>query len=231
MTVTPQPTPTSRSADVVDTSVMPLIHSYYRRELRLAPGVIRAVADGDTRRAGVVAAHLDLVARHLHGHHTLEDRMLWPLLLERVPEELAPIVHLMESQHQVVDRLQDEIADVLVTWQSQARAADRDRLAELHDELYVNLVEHLDAEEQRLLPIAARALTQAEWDEMGEEGRNGTPRKELAITFGMFAYDGDPAVLAALLAKAPAPVRWLVPRLARRAFRRHAMLIHGTVTP
>ena len=47
----------------------------------------------------------------------------------------------------------------------------------------------------------------------------------------MFQYEGDPAVLARMLADAPAPVRWLVPRLARRAFRRHALQIHGTATP
>lgn len=221
----------STSPRAIDTSVMPMIHTYYRRELRLAPGLIRAVADGDTRRARVVADHLDVVGRHLHHHHTLEDRMLWPVLLQRVPEELAPIVNLMESQHQVVDRLQDEIAEVMPAWQTHARAADRDRLAELHDSLYVNLVEHLDAEEARLLPIAARTLTQAEWDEMGEEGRDGTPRKELALTFGMFAYEGDPEVVDGMLAKAPLPVRVIVPRLARRAFRRHAVAVYGTVMP
>jgi hypothetical protein len=34
-----------------------------------------------------------------------------------------------------------------------------------------------------------------------------------------------------MLSTAPAPVRWLVPRLARRAFRKHALAIHGTATP
>jgi hypothetical protein len=114
-----------------------------------------------------------------------------------------------------------------------ARGVDalQDEIAELHDSLYTNLVEHLDAEESRLLPIAARTLTQAEWDALGEAGRNGTPRKEQSLTFGMFGYDGDPMVLASMLADAPPPVRWLVPRLGRRAFRRHALRVHGTATP
>ena len=211
---------------------MAVIHSLYRRELRLAPGLLRAVAAGDTARARVVADHLDLVDRHLHHHHTLEDRMLWPLLLERVPEELAPIVHLMESQHAVVEGLLAEISDAAAAaGATTPRREARDRLAELYDDLHRNLVEHLDAEEQRLLPIAARTVTQEEWDRMGEEGRDSTPRSELSLVFGMLAHDGDPEVVALMLAKAPAPVRLLVPRLGRRAFRRHALKVHGTATP
>ncbi len=156
---------------------------------------------------------------------------MWPRLLERVPDELAPIVHLMESQHERVDGLIQEINEVLPAFRATAGAAERDRLAGLFETLYVHLVEHLDAEEERLLPIAARTLTQAEWDEMGERGRRGTPRKELSLVLGMYQYEGDPAVIAEMLAEAPAPVRWIVPRLSRRAFRRHAMRIHGTPTP
>lgn len=215
----------------IDTRAMQVVHSVYRRELRLAGGVLRGVVEGDIRRAAVVADHLDLVARHLHRHHTTEDELVWPILLERVPEELAPIVHLMESQHERVEVLLAEIADLLPRWRAGAATADRDRLAELFDTLFVHLSEHLDAEEQRLLPIAARHLTQAEWDALGEEGRRGTPRKELSVTFGMMAYDGDPEAVSDMLAKAPLPVRWLVPRLGRRAYARHARAVHGTATP
>ena len=155
----------------IDTSVMPTIHTFFRREVRLAGGVIRRVADGDVRRATVVADHLDFVARTLHEHHTAEDELLWPKLLDRVPEELAPIVRLMEAQHGQVDALLAEIGDLRPRWAATAEPADRDRLADLFDQLYVHLAEHLDAEEERLLPIAARAVTQAEWEEMGERGR------------------------------------------------------------
>jgi hemerythrin-like domain-containing protein len=215
----------------IDTSVMPTVHTLFRREFRLAGGVVRRVADGDVRRAAVVAEHLERIARVLHEHHTAEDELLWPKLLERVPEELAPIVHLMESQHGRVDALLTEIAELRPRWAATAEAADRDRLADLHDQLVVHLAEHLDAEEQELLPIAARAVTEAEWEELGERARRDQRRDEMALIFGMIQHEGDPAVVRGMLAEAPAPVRWLVPRLGRRAFRRHAQLIHGTATP
>lgn len=218
-------------ATTTDTSVMPLIHTYFRREMRLAGGLVRGVEPGDVRRARIVADHLAMVGRHLHHHHHTEDRLLWPLLLQRVPDELAPIVHLMESQHEAVDALQGEIDALLPRWRATASADERDELGALHDRLYAHLVEHLDAEEERLLPIVARSVSQAEWEEMNEAGRAGTPRREMALTIGMFAYDGDPDVMAAMLAGAPAPVRWVLMRLARRAFARHAARVHGTPTP
>ena len=221
----------TQSVPLTDTRMMPVVHTLFRRELRLAGGLLRGVIEGDRARAAVVADHLDLVGEILHHHHTAEDELLWPLLLERVPDDLAPIVRLMESQHERVEQLLDEITPLLVQWRRTAGATERDRMAELYDELYVALAEHLDAEEQRLLPIAARSVTQAEWERMGEAARAGTPKDKQFVVLGMIAYDGGPAGVALLMDGAPAPVRWLVPRLGARAYRRHALKVYGTATP
>lgn len=216
---------------LIDTREMNVIHSFFRRELRLAGGLIRRVTAGDIRRARIVGAHLEFVERNLHQHHTAEDDLLWPLLLERVPEDLAQIVHLMEAQHQQVDSLLSRIGPLRQTWQRAADEATRDELGTLYDELYVGLGEHLDAEEMRMMPLVARSVTQPEWDALGETARKEGRPSELALVFGMLQHDGDPEVVANMLAKAPAPVRFVVPRLARRAFRRHALAVHGTATP
>lgn len=221
----------TRTTPLTDTSIMPVIHTLFRRELRLAGGLLRGVAEGDTIRAAVVADHLALVDEVLHHHHTAEDDLLWPKLLERVPEDLAPIVHLMESQHERAEALLDEIGPLLAQWRTTAAAGERDRLAGLYDELYLALAEHLDAEEQRLLPIAARSVTQDEWEEMGRVARAGTPKGKDLLVFGMIAYDGGPEGVAKLMHGAPPPVRWLVPRLGARAYRRHAERVYGTPTP
>jgi hypothetical protein len=47
----------------------------------------------------------------------------------------------------------------------------------------------------------------------------------------MYQYEGAPEAIAQMLSEAPPPVRWVVPKLSRRAFRRHALRIHGTPTP
>ncbi|MGY1741660.1 MULTISPECIES: hemerythrin domain-containing protein [unclassified Blastococcus] len=222
---------TATTTAPIDTREMPTVHSFFRREFRLAGGVVRRVAEGDARRARVVAEHLDLLTRTLHHHHTHEDELIWPRLLERVPEELAPIVRLMEAQHGRVDVLIAEIDEIRPRWAVTGGAADRDRLAELFDRLCVHLVEHLDAEEERVLPIIARTITQEEWHEVGERARRSNRKDQMSLVLGMLQYEGDPAAIDAMLAAAPPPVRWIVPKLSRRAFRKHALLIHGTATP
>ena len=216
---------------LIDTREMNCVHTMFRREFRLAPGLVRAVEEGDTERSGIVADHLEFLTTVLHDHHTGEDKLLWPKLLARVPEELAPIVHLMEAQHERVDTLLQQIQEVRPRWRATARQADRDELARLSDELFVALVEHLEAEEERLLPIAARNVTEAEWKQLGEEGVKKISKKELPLVLGMVQYEGDPEVVAEIVNGTPWLIRAIVPRLSRRAFRKHALAVHGTATP
>lgn len=214
-----------------DTGSMGVVHSMYRREFRLAGDLIRGVAVGDTARAAQVAEHLEMINRHLHHHHSSEDELVWPKLLERVPAEIAPLVHTMESQHAVVDRLQEQIDTLLPRWRDDASEVDRERLADLHDRLHASLVEHLDLEEAEMLPIVARHLSEEEWHELGTRGRASTPKDEMLVTVGMFAYDGNAQAFAGMFADAPPPVRWAIPRLGRRAYRRYALKLYGTATP
>jgi hypothetical protein len=214
-----------------DTSSMGVVHSLFRRELGLAGDLIRGVAVGDTARAAVVADHLELVHRQLHHHHTAEDELIWPKLLDRAPAEVEALVRTMQQQHAVVDRLQEHITELLPRWSAAAGVADRRRLAELHDQLHTNLVEHLDLEEAEMVPVVGRTLSRDEWHELGERGRASTPRQEQTLVVGMFAYDADPQAFAGMFAGAPPPVRWVMPRLGRRAYRRHAMKVYGTPRP
>jgi hypothetical protein len=222
---------TQTDRPLLDTREMLVVHSLFRRELRLAGGLVRRVPAGDVRRAAVVATHLELVEQVLHHHHTSEDELLWPKLLDRVGDELAPVVELMEAQHEQVDELLRRIAVDRPAWAAEPTTARGEELAVLYDRLYEGLAEHLEAEENRVLPLVARCITEAEWAELGEAGRGGIPRKHMALVFGMLMHDGDPEVVATMLAPAPLPVRVLVPRLGRRAFRKHAVAVHGTATP
>lgn len=111
------------------------------------------------------------------------------------------------------------------------RRKERDELATVLDGLTASLTEHLDAEEQHILPLAAKHLTEQEWQQLGEEGLRGVPKKLLPLVFGMLTYQGDPAVIASTLAHAPRLARLLMPMLAPRVHARYARRIHGTTTP
>ena len=225
------PAPSVPSAHRIDTGEMNVVHSMFRREVRLAGGLVRRVESGDTRRSGLVARHLELIDRCLHHHHRIEDELFWPLLLARASSEIAPIVDLMESQHHEVATLLAGIGPLRTQWAATADTVVADQLGVSYDRLTGALVEHLDAEESRVLPIAAVCLTQSEWDSLGDAGRRGPHRSERTLVLGMMQHDSDPHMIAAMLASAPKPVRVLVPRLARRAFRKHSLAVHGTANP
>lgn len=208
-----------------------VVHTALRRELRLAGPVVRRVGGGDTRRATVVSWHLELVLRVLHDHHTLEDDLVWPPLRDRAGTDVAPLVELMALQHERIHDAMERVADLRRTWERAADIATRDQLAGALDDLHAALVEHLDVEEREVLWRAEVHLTDAEWGAVAAKAGTAHTGRERSLVFGMLQHEGDPEVLASMLAPAPAPVRFLVPRLARRAFRRHAAAIHGTPTP
>jgi hemerythrin-like domain-containing protein len=217
----------SSAAPGVDTREMIAVHSAFRREFRLAPALVRAVAPGDVPRAQVVADHLELLGTFLHHHHAGEDRLLWPKLLERVPAELAPTVELMERQHEGVHEVIEETTAALARWRTDAAQADRDELADALDRLHTLLVEHLAAEEQHILPLASRTLTEAEWGELGEDGMASQPKNKLPMIFVMIMKDADPEVIRGMLANAPLAPRLLLPFIGPRAYARYARRVHG----
>ncbi|NIK56785.1 hemerythrin domain-containing protein [Kribbella shirazensis] len=216
---------------LTDVRMMKVAHSSFRRELGLSPAAVRGVRAGDQRRTTTVADHVDLFLSLLHHHHTIEDDLLWSALLTRVPQELAPLVHVMESQHeQVADHL--HLAhQALDRWRRTASGADGEMLAELLAELCTALFEHLHAEETHLLPIMVQHLTAAEWEEFTDQGMSSIPKRMMLLGFGMMLYEGDPDVIALELRKLPAPLRRLLPPLGRRAYRRYARRLHGTPAP
>jgi len=213
-------------ADVRD---MYMAHTALRREFRLLPQLVRDVEPGDIKRADAVGAHAELVCSIPHLHHEGEDLILWPLLLERGGEAVASIVATMDEQHHAIAQANAEVAGLLPGWRSTAR--DGDELATALERLVDNLVEHLALEEAEILPLTEKYVTAAEWQRLGEHGLAKSGKKTLPLTFGMMMYEGDPAVVKAVLADAPLPARLAMPVLGPRLYASHAKRIHGTRTP
>ena len=84
---------------------MVAVHDMLRREFALMPGLVAGVAAGDHDRAQIVGDHIEALMTVLHHHHRSEDEFVWPLLLNRCAESVAPLVGLMEDQHERVATL------------------------------------------------------------------------------------------------------------------------------
>lgn len=214
---------------MADVSDMYMAHAMMRREFRLLPDLVHDVKPGDIARAQVLADHADKICLVLHLHHEGEDIVLWPLLLERGAEDAARIVPTMEKQHHGIEAALNDVNAIMPTWRS--TAGDSGRLATALEVLRDRLVEHMAMEEREILPLAEKYVTAAEWNQLGEHGLKGSPKKDLPLTLGMVMYEGDPAVVKAVLANAPAPARLIMPLLAPRLYAKHAKRVHGTPTP
>jgi hemerythrin-like domain-containing protein len=206
-------------------------HKALRREFRLAPTAVRRTAGGDRRQARRVAVHLQFMIGVLHHHHAGEDRLLWPRLYERVPEQLAPTVSVMEAQHEAISALLDDVDPQLQRWAAHPEPSSGERLAETLTRLSEALDEHLAAEERDVLPLAEAHLTAAEWQLLERDGIDNLPKSQAPVLFGALMYEGDPEVISLILGRAPLPVRILMPHLGPRAYAHRARRVHGTPTP
>ena len=205
---------------LTDVSDMVVVHRAFRREFRLIPELVRAVRPGDTARAAVLAEHARMLLSGLNLHHSGEDELLWPKLLERCTPDAA-LVHRMEAQHSRVEQAVERLGPALDRWEAEARPAVTEEVAAGFDTLRAALLEYLDEEEREILPLAARHVSQAEWSQLGEHGVKDMRPTDLPMMFGAVVEEATPEERRAILAVLPAPVRFLLRTVFARRYRRY----------
>ena len=209
-----------------DTHEMFVIHRVFRRESALMPRLIQAVPDGDTARAQVLADACADYQLGLHLHHTGEDELVWPLLLARVDLE-ADMVLRMETQHDVVARTLAEASRRMPPWRAAPSAVTAAPLIGALTEHRTALLEHLNDEEEYILPLIAEHLTVAEWARLGERFAEEVPRSKMLFFLGMILEDADSAERQAMMANLPAPARFAWTAFGQRQFRRKVSRIRA----
>ena len=209
-----------------DVHEMVVIHRVFRREFTAIPRLLRGVPDGDLDRAHIVGDHLRLILAGLHMHHTGEDEVLWPLLLERA-QPSADLVRTMQEQHQRVDRYADQVVPLLESWSSAPSAIRGEHLARLVESFAEALVEHLDLEEREILPLVWRHLSVAEWDSLGEHGKDSMSSRQLPLLFGAILEDASAEERRRMLAHLPAPLRVGMRSVGAWQYRRYISSVRG----
>jgi hemerythrin-like domain-containing protein len=213
-----------------DRSEMLMIHNMFRREFALMPRLVGAVIAGEHDRAQIIGDHVQTVTDLLHQHHTHEDENIWPLLLDRCGESVAPLAGLMHRQHQQVATLLHEIHAALSIWRDAVTVESRDALADLLGRLIPALKEHLSTEEDRVVPLMEQYITVAEWHPpMGSE--LAADPAQFALIAGLLMYEGDPHSIDQYVAAMPADARPGIRQLAAKTFADHCQRVHGTATP
>jgi hemerythrin-like domain-containing protein len=200
---------------------MAIVHRLFRQAYDEAARLVRADPTPSPGRVTFLADHIDLVLGGLHSHHQEEDELLYPKLIERVPEQ-APMTEQVEHEHQVIATALDAASAACATWRQRPSVETGEALAAALDHLNEVVQPHLDDEEQKVVPLAAVTLTQQEWDAMGKRGMNSVPRNKRAIAAGMMLEPLDAADRAYMMKHVPAPLRMLFPIMIERPWKKYA---------
>ena len=212
-----------------DTSGLILVHRIFRWLYSELPVLIREVEPGDVDRAAVVGTYAKLYFFALHLHHETEDLLLWDRLTTRDPG-CALHVDQMRAQHADVSSRLAHIEPQLAPWVASADAALRDAIAGDIERLHATLVTHLVQEQDDILPVAGRVLSQREWDELEKhtraelmEHRKELPRDAMSLQLGFLLASVPEAERDEWYREnVPAPVRLLYLLLLKRRYE-HAM--------
>jgi hemerythrin-like domain-containing protein len=209
-----------------DVNEMVVIHRVFRREFVAIPELVRRVAEGDSRRSGVVGDHLRLILSGLHMHHTGEDEVLWPLLRQRAAPSTG-LVETMEAQHERVDGCAAHSERALESWRTDPTTEHGEELATAVGQLAGALFEHLDLEEREILPLVTAHLSVREWDSLGEHGKDAMSARQLPLMFGAILEEATVEERSRMLAHLPAPVRLVMTTAGAWQYRRYIRRVRG----
>ncbi|MEC3914494.1 hemerythrin domain-containing protein [Nocardia sp. CDC160] len=141
------------NTELIDFTPMYATHNAFRRDLaRLR----EAAETGRMDTPGVRAGWANF-KRQLDVHHSVEDAVLWPRLLDAVadrPDDLALIAE-MEAEHARLDPLLAVVDEALAQRSS--------TLGEHVRELAEVLDDHMRHEEDAALPLIQRVLKPSDW--------------------------------------------------------------------
>ncbi|MDN5747058.1 MAG: hemerythrin domain-containing protein [Pseudonocardia sp.] len=164
------------------------------------------------------AAHLDWMMAFLH-HHTGEDEGLFPLVREHDPAASA-LLDDMDADHERIVPAMATLERAAAAWAVHADA--RSEVVAAIDALTATLLPHLRREEDELMPVVARSITQDRWTAWMTGLNAGRSTSDLA-TEGLWILEGQPPEDAVVMAGLVPPVpRWIILNVLSRGYRKQA---------
>nr|WP_221383181.1 hemerythrin domain-containing protein [Actinoplanes polyasparticus] len=203
-------------------------HDMFRAQFGALPALILQVAPGETARAGIVGAHVDLLVKLLHGHHGAEDVHVWPKLHERCSDKVQGLVATMETQHSQIDLMLQNLTSQARAWSSTGSAGDRDALAAAAERLVPALKEHLALEESEALALIDEFLTDEEWRASVASSAGKLTPEQGPLAIGMMLHEADEQMEALIRGGAPEHFWNEVRPVAVSAYAEYATRVYGS---
>jgi hypothetical protein len=222
--------PTSRAPNrPPDLTAFTVAHRALRTDGARLAAATAGLGAGDTARAQALRRWYRGFEAELTGHHTMEDRLWFPVLAERVPT-FAQHTDRIDREHHMVDDavagtraalahlVDDEASDP-------ARRAAHDTACELSSLLDV----HLGFEDADVLPLYLRHFTEDEYAEVEGRARRFLKVRHLPFTIPWLLGATTPAEREHILGRAPLAMK-LIWYAGRRPYARLSTRALGHAT-
>jgi hemerythrin-like domain-containing protein len=210
----------------IDVRDMAIVHQTFRQAYDESARLVRGAASSSPERTEFLADHVDFAAAMLHIHHEGEDQLLYPKLMERLPDK-ASATEQIKDEHQEIQTQVEAVSEATKMWRENPSKDSNESLASALDKLNATMQIHLDNEEQKVVPLAAVALTQKEWDELGKHAVAQMAPKQRAIAFGLLLDPLNEADRAHMKKHLPVPVRLLFPLLVQRPWTKYSTTLRS----
>ncbi len=194
-----------------------VIHAAFRRDLARFDQALSSFPAGSRKRADELSTAWDNFAAQLHKHHEDEETIFWPALRELGADE--SMVGDLGGEHARMLGALDAASTTMTAFHADPSAgntaAARTAIAELKD----TVESHLAHEERDLEPFAASQLSTPQMKAAQAAVRKS--HKGGVGTFFAWLMDGrDPDVAVAMRHEVPAPVLFVISRVAGRDYNR-----------
>jgi iron-sulfur cluster repair protein YtfE (RIC family) len=133
-------------------------HAAFRRDLEhMAAAATPANLRDPARHESIMNGWM-LFKDQLHIHHDAEDRLIWPLLRQRLARSEAALSTLdaMDAEHALIDPL-------LAAVDGAFGRPDAGDVPAVTDELITKLSYHMSHEERDAMPMIGEAMSDREW--------------------------------------------------------------------
>jgi hemerythrin-like domain-containing protein len=191
--------------------------------LRIAPhrlgAALTAFEDGAEGQAKALVRYWAGYAGEVLAHHTIEDDIFFPALVERVPLASEHLGRVDDEHHRLDDLMEEAAADMQRLADAPTVAVAMDAAAAVR-ELARLMDGHLDFEDDDLVPLFGRHFSAAEYEAMHQQAAKSLGLgRQAAFTVPFIVHWADPDDIAKLMGDAPLPFRVLY-RLSRRSHER-----------
>jgi hemerythrin-like domain-containing protein len=194
-----------------------VIHAAVRRDINRLESALGSIRDGDVARARQLEAAYANLHRELTNHHEGEDDLIFPFAAK--VNGAGDVLKAMDDEHHAMAAALAETRAAMTVLASTGSAADAKTARESVARTQAVVDRHLTHEENEFEPLLRPHMETSEWKAIEKQLRP----KSIADTGNFLAWVQDGMtddVRTYLHSTIPAPVTFLVSRLAGRTYNR-----------